>query len=217
MDVLPNDDELLLMELERRDGIYSFIFHELEANKLQTEEQHKIKESNKNLMFNEHLIKWELKSEITTKNTPLLSTTLNSSQPHAKTDECIKNSTTIFNNSWHRMQATKSLNSNLPYQVHFSAPAYPSFQQVCSLRSLNVRRAKSPFSHIHTTLVRNRRHELKETAEYKNYMDDISKIADLRDLFPLDPDVHAPFAEDSENVRNSKSSRFMIKGSQFLK
>ncbi|XP_037809458.1 uncharacterized protein LOC119602164 [Lucilia sericata] len=204
MDVLPNDDELLLMELERRDGIYSFIFHELETNKLQTEEQHKIKENNTSAMLNESHIKWELKSEITTKKTPLLTATLNSSQPYAYADWGFKNSTTVFSNSWHHTQATKT--------------AYPSFQQVCSLRSLNVRRAKSPFSHIHTPLVRNRRHELKETEEYKNYMDGITKIADLRQLFPLDPDVHAPFAEDSEeDVRNSKPRRLVVKGSQFLK
>ncbi|XP_065363558.1 uncharacterized protein LOC135956885 [Calliphora vicina] len=224
MDSLPNDDELLLMELERRDGIYSFIFHELEANKFQT---NKPENQHKNNIHENHK-KWQPKCEevptTSTAKSPLLSatstflTTSNSSKPYSYASCFIKNSTIDLDKTWPHSQSKTPVNLNFQFQMPFSAAAYPSFQQLCSLRTLHVRGAKPSFSHIQTPLVRNRRHELKETPEYKNFMNSFTKVADLRELFPLDPDVHAPFAELRDNARTiSKSSGLMVKATKFLK
>ncbi|KAM7350136.1 uncharacterized protein ACRADG_008799 [Cochliomyia hominivorax] len=193
MDLLTNNDELLLMELERRDGIYSFIFHELEnhENNQQTENQtnlHPKTESGSSLG----------KSTLT----------CNSIELEFSSERLSRNSSRNVYKTWLPSQELQQLNLN--YQI-------PSFQQICSLRSLTVRRAKSPFSHIQAPMVRNRRHKLKETKEYRNFMSDITKVPDLRDLFPLDPDVHAPFLDKSEKEGNRRSNESEVKKLDCLK
>uniref|UniRef100_A0A1A9UE84 Uncharacterized protein n=1 Tax=Glossina austeni TaxID=7395 RepID=A0A1A9UE84_GLOAU len=67
-----------------------------------------------------------------------------------------------------------------------------------SNRTFRVRIPMPRFSHISAPLIRNRRHALKETADYKNCKMCTIGVPDLRSLFPNDPDVHAPFNKLSD-------------------
>ncbi|XP_036345199.1 uncharacterized protein LOC118754432 [Rhagoletis pomonella] len=79
-----------------------------------------------------------------------------------------------------------------PSLVYNNTKLY-SYMANCGFR---VRVPTPRFSHISAPLVRNRRHALKDTPKYKR-MSELclcAPVADLRALFPHDPDVHAPFA-----------------------
>lgn len=206
MDSLQNDDELLLMELERRDGIYSFIFHELENNtevELKKENQFDLKATK------------QIKTEIlTNKNEPKTYHPTNTIEISLKSEMSsllpnpanfsgfnqTKSSKASSQDSFSLTKVCISRQNTKPESSLNFIQQMSSIQQLCSLRALNVRRAKSPFSYLHEPMVRNRRHKLKETKEYKNFMQNITKVADLRELFPMDPDVHAPFLVKEKNL-----------------
>lgn len=209
MDTLTIEEELLLMEMERRDGIYSFIFHELENNDNKLNEKtnveshldiHAIKQINTEMVTTEkpatyeqpNIVGFSLKS----KRSYLTSDFTTYNQP--------KTTTSVFQDSFSLNKISNSqLNirskSSLNFMHQKTRPvsSLNFMQQFCSFPSINVRRAKSPFSYLHEPMVRNRRHKLKETKEYKNFMRNLTKVADLRDLFPLDRDVHAPFLNNN--------------------
>lgn len=219
MDILQNDDEFLLKELERRDGIYSFIFKELEASKFQSEleeKSHQIKADmpeNKECQWiiNDLNTRQTVEKSLISSATACIGTPCSSKTSLLYGDAIVKYSVKNFQESWQS-------NFNKQFQRSFKTSSFPpSFQQFDCLHSLNVRKAKSPFPHIHAPLVRNRRHEFKETKEYKNFMNGSTQVADLRELFPLDPDVHAPFKELKENVREAKFGGLLAKDQKCLK
>ncbi|XP_017477960.1 PREDICTED: uncharacterized protein LOC108367776 [Rhagoletis zephyria] len=80
-----------------------------------------------------------------------------------------------------------------PPSLVYNNPKLYSYMANCGFR---VRVPTPRFSHISAPLVRNRRHALKDTPKYKRMSELFlcAPVADLRALFPHDPDVHAPFA-----------------------
>ncbi|KAI9590222.1 uncharacterized protein LOC119644573 [Glossina fuscipes] len=205
-------DELMLKELERRDGIYSFIFHELEAPR-----ENFIKEENKILpptsptvnrqtfAFNESS---ELPIQSPSVHLPALSTSNNSDH--------LPDVTNVFQTPTITLPTVRQSNeeNSLQKMPSFGAPKltmcnnhylkawrpasslFYDCTKICnyvSNRTFRVRIPMPRFSHISAPLIRNRRHALKETADYKNCKMCTIGVPDLRSLFPNDPDVHAPF------------------------
>lgn len=209
-----DNDELMLKELERRDGIYSFIFHELEAPR-----ENFIKEENKILpstspMVNRQVFAFNESSELPIQSpsvsVPPLSTYNNDhlsevSNPFLQTP-MITLPTVRQSNEDNSLQKISSFGApkltmcNNDYLKAWR-PASSLFYdctKACnyvSNRTFRVRIPMPRFSHISAPLIRNRRHALKETADYKNCKMCTMGVPDLRSLFPNDPDVHAPFNE----------------------
>ncbi|XP_039961557.1 uncharacterized protein LOC120775437 [Bactrocera tryoni] len=279
IDINLSTDELMLKELERRDGIYSFIFHELEVPKAETPtasispdklidrnheaaktpamSENEVSADNNNATdSNNPSDKFKIRTETVliqrsnvichsnstltataTKTKTMIytaptTTTLNNTPPSNKSpmETAMATSTnatptmlpSLFTTTplTATTYATPFTNGNvLPpaacfpslsginmrsYHEHFKTwhppptlvydnPKLYAYMANCGFR---VRLATPRFSHITAPLVRNRRHALKETPQYKR-MSELSMcapVADLRALFPLDPDVHAPFA-----------------------
>lgn len=201
MDLFESDDELLLMELERRDGIYSFIFHELEANILPNdfEKNHNQMENNidKAIGFRDFLNENQLPSNDVTSQLEKAAPTTSCTSVVATGKNSYSLGDRFLNKTSQDFRANRQ--TNLNFQFPLSAANSP-FQQFCTLHTFSVRRPKTPFSQLYSPLVRNRRHKLKEAKEYNNFMDNITQVADLRALFPLDPDVHAPFQTKREKL-----------------
>ncbi|XP_067636912.1 mucin-2-like [Eurosta solidaginis] len=272
-------DELMLNELERRDGIYSFIFHELEVPKVDTPTTSIPKSklinsnytttttntftttttfttedksnasidnnTNSNVYNNQDndsfpdalKIKTEsrLMQHITTNTTAITTitvatttTTLTFTSPvttsfintfPSATCAAVTATTIIVPSLFTTSPLPTSTQSTLggntclpsfsgmsmrsyhdylktwhpPPSLVYDNPKLYAYMANCGFR---VRVPTPRFSHITTPLVRNRRHALKETPEYKGMYDSTcmcAPVPDLRDLFPHDPDVHAPF------------------------
>ncbi|XP_011179889.1 uncharacterized protein LOC105210554 [Zeugodacus cucurbitae] len=290
IDINLSTDELMLKELERRDGIYSFIFHELEVPKAETptasispvklidrsygatkapttngneisdntdssngtdnnnaSDKYKIRtetvliqRSNVICHSNSTLTATATKTKTMIYTAPTTTTLINTS-PNNKSPTAAEPATSssampiilpsIFTTtplSTTTACTTPITNGNvLPpaacfpslsginmrsYHEHFKTwhppatlvydnPKLYAYMANCGFR---VRLATPRFSHISAPLVRNRRHALKETPQYKRMseMCMCAPVADLRALFPLDPDVHAPFATSVGGVED---------------
>ncbi|XP_037936442.1 putative uncharacterized protein DDB_G0282133 [Teleopsis dalmanni] len=83
---------------------------------------------------------------------------------------------------------------------------YSSKNYDMQLRDPHVR-----FSHITEPLVRNRVHPLKETAQYKFGNMLRREPPDLRNLFPHDPDVHAPFVRKPKRENSDIMRKIAIR------
>ncbi|XP_054730238.1 uncharacterized protein LOC129239007 [Anastrepha obliqua] len=285
---VPNDfieinlstDELMLKELERRDGIYSFIFHELDVPKPDTPTPNTspdklvdvnyittttiattttttiIDEVNANTDSDSSSLSDELKIKAETifkqRSQFDCPTSTNTAATATKTIVFSVPATTSFINTFPIIKGTGStatttgattiivpslfaasplttpsttaastaingVNATLPYfpsslsgigmrsyheylktwhppsSLVYDNPKLYTYMANCGFR---VRVPTPRFSHISAPLVRNRRHALKQTPEYKQITDSkkYAHVADLRALFPHDPDVHAPFA-----------------------
>ncbi|XP_036234388.2 uncharacterized protein [Bactrocera oleae] len=279
IDINLSTDELMLKELERRDGIYSFIFHELEVPKAETPtasispaklidrshgairtpvtSEYEVSADNNNANDNSNASdKFKIRTEtvliqrsnvICHSNSTLTATATKTKTMIYTTPTTTTPNNTPPSNKSPMTTATATSSSATPtmlpslftttplttttcttpltngnvlppaacfpnlsginmrsYHEHFKTwhppptlvydnPKLYAYMANCGFR---VRLATPRFSHITAPLVRNRRHALKETPQYKRIseMCMCAPVADLRALFPLDPDVHAPFA-----------------------
>lgn len=240
MNELENDDELLLLELERRDGIYSFIFHEMEDHQQQKPEEKEFKEEEQTLVETNPIENTDITVKLSKIERKLDVIMPSVSTPPAnnksQTNGCLfanditkplayngYNGTKTLNASdiWKTWQPTAAANTQiLPFNFQFQMPitTYGSFKNPAMNKPWGVRKAKPSFSHVYAPLVRNRRHKLKETAEYKSFEENLTKVADLRHLFPLDPDVYAPFAKTKvEETKSAKACGVIVENINCLK
>ncbi|XP_073831870.1 uncharacterized protein [Musca autumnalis] len=223
-DCILSSDELMLKELESRDGIYSFIFHELETTPATTTRQkmadssssssrascfietpnavgnydhqqfviYHIEEATaENITETSNTIKSENNTTATTNAPTSTNTFSNSLSPLNSTGgtfEVMKTTSVEFLKTWHPP-------SLLSFTCRFSQQPPQLFGCYSNNNNFRIRNATPRFSHVTVPLVRNRRHPLKDTPEYKKFPIE-NYTPDLRLLFPHDPDVHAPFAKE---------------------
>lgn len=219
-----SNDELMLEELGRRDGIYSFIFHELDSKSPTS--------SSEQCLLSEDidLIKKDLQSvkedDISKKNLEYFM--LHKNKDIAEKEKDLKSFETIVAAPPHLVipttrndimcnytamgSSTSSTYVNSQYSPFYGngsdrAPLWESTTVPliydCNISNVSNQlfrlRSRCPsFSHYTEPLVRNRRHALKDTAEYKiSVKQKIQnlEISDLRHLFPNDPDVCASYME----------------------
>lgn len=190
-----SNDELMLKELERRDGIYSFIFHELESTKC-TKGQLASYEQN----AHHHLL--HSFEDINNYNSCTSSSSISEQQQQPGEHFSVNNNATMSSDkiqsivvSTEPILSTTHFHDylkpwNPPPSLVYDHPQLYAFMANCGFR---VRAPPPRFSHVTAPLIRNRRHALKDSPEYKRYGVCLINTPDLRKLFPHDPDVHAPF------------------------
>lgn len=238
MNKLEYDDELLLLELERRDGIYSFIFHELEDHQTETKEinfkdeqtlfESSLKENNDSNNVNLSKVERKLDVVMPSASTPPPANIKSQTTACLFANESSKPLTHAGHNTkalnpnemWKSWQSSAAVNSQLlPFNFQFQMPGpnYCTFKNPSIVKPWGIRKAKPTFSHVYEPLVRNRRHKLKETPEYKSFGEHPTKVADLRQLFPLDPDAYAPFTKiNLEGVKTTKSCGVIVENVNYL-
>lgn len=214
-----SNDELMLEELGRRDGIYSFIFHELDSKTPTDKHECILSEDIDLIKMDLQSIKVEdigktyadnllYRSKDKLKRSDVDSKwleTMPAAPPHLvmPTKKKINHSYNSLGSSSSSKYFRTSIspyfgcdNNKLPYYESAAVPLIYDCSSAQYANKLFQIRAPAPsFSHYTEPLIRNRRHILKETSEYKNSFKKHWEIPDLRRLFPLDPDVHAPFME----------------------
>ncbi|XP_011290679.2 uncharacterized protein LOC105261527 [Musca domestica] len=211
-DYLLSSDELFLKELESRDGIYSFIYHELETTTTRNLEMTENDKSRGSCLLetsnctgkqdHQQFIIYQIE-EANTED--ILTTPDGINIPENNISETTEKTTTnISTFSINNSISTETLQLKQTSSLELWKTWYPPFglspcrfagqPQLFSKnnKDFRIRHATPRFSHITVPMVRNRRHRLKETSEYKKFPIE-GYTPDLRSLFPHDPDVHAPF------------------------